>query len=130
MKCQPHLLRQPRPHRRHPPAHGADAASIYNSNTRFDALNRLVTTNRAGNLTSARAYDRADRLTEYSTYSSPGTLRDRQVSSYNANGWLLQANSHNSSNNLTQQTNYNYSDSYDALSFPGAGFSPSPSRGG
>jgi YD repeat-containing protein len=79
----------------------------------YDALNRLTNTFRGGQQTSARFYDGAGRVIDYVSYSSPGTIKDRQVSTYNANGWSIKQDVYNSSNVLTQTTRYDYSDSFD-----------------
>jgi YD repeat-containing protein len=47
-----------------------------------DTNNRLVSTNKSGNLTSSRAYDAAGRVTEQVTYSSPGVVSERRSNTY------------------------------------------------
>lgn len=51
----------------------------------YDINNRLVSTNKSGNLTSSRAYDGAGRVTEQVTYGSPGVVSERRANTYNAN---------------------------------------------
>lgn len=48
----------------------------------YDANNRLVSTARAGSTTSLRSYDAAGQVIEQTTFSSPGTVSERRVSSY------------------------------------------------
>jgi YD repeat-containing protein len=81
----------------------------------YDGNNRLTTTSRNGALTSERRYDLAGRVKEYVAYASPGIFKDRQRSSYDANGWLLRQESFNRGNQPTQTVRYDYSGAYDAV---------------
>ncbi len=72
----------------------------------YDADNRLITTNRAGSLTSARTYDDAGRVTQYVAYSSPGVMSERRQMQYNANGVLIQQDNFDSNNAHTSSLQY------------------------
>lgn len=79
----------------------------------YDGNNRLISTNRAGLLTSLRTYDNAGRVIEYSTYTDPGQLGERRQSTYNANGQLLRQDIFDASGQIAT-LRYDYVDSYDA----------------
>ena len=84
-----------------------DSYTYYNDNL-------LEYTYESGSLTSARTYDLAGRVTTYVSYSSPGVLNERRVSSYNNNGWLLEQDNYNSSNTLSSIISYTNANAYDA----------------
>ena len=70
----------------------------------YDANNWLVSTARAGSTTSLRSYYGAGQVIEQTTFSSPGTVCERRVSSYNSNGWVTEHNVYNGSGTRTQRT--------------------------
>ncbi|MDP1610304.1 MAG: LysM peptidoglycan-binding domain-containing protein [Sulfuritalea sp.] len=72
----------------------------------YDANNRLVSTARDGSTTSLRSYDLAGKVTEQSSFSSPGTLSERRTSAYDANSRLTEQNVYNGANTHTQRTLY------------------------
>ena len=80
----------------------------------YDANNRLTSTNRAGLLTSARTYDDAGRVVEYSTFSNPGQLTERKTSTYNSNGQLLRQNIYDTTGHVAVLS-YDLAGSYDAV---------------
>jgi len=79
----------------------------------YDANNRLTSTNRAGLLTSARSYDDAGRVVEYSSFSNPGQLTERKTSTYNSNGQLLRQNIYDTTGHVAVLS-YDLAGSYDA----------------
>jgi len=87
--------------------------SIVEESYLYDGNNRLVSTNRAGLLTSSREYDNAGRVIEYSTFSNPGQLNERKVSTYNKNGQLLRQDIFDATRQVAI-LDYNQPGSYDA----------------
>lgn len=70
----------------------------------YDANNRLLTTSKSGNTTSARSYDAAGRVLEDTSYNTSGAITNRRVNAYNTNGKLTSQTTYNASNTQTQKT--------------------------
>jgi YD repeat-containing protein len=80
----------------------------------YDDDNRLKNTHRGGQLTSSRNYDKNGRVTQYTNFSSPGTISDRRVTTYNANGWITSQLNYDAANTLIARVRYDYANSYDS----------------
>ena len=77
--------------------------------------NLLIETYREGKLTSQRNYDLAGRVKEYVSYSSPGVMKEKRVSTYNANGQLNTQVNYDANGAKSYTMHYEYPDSYDAV---------------
>jgi YD repeat-containing protein len=95
--------------------HFYDHTALVEESYSFDSAGQLTNTYRAGLLTSARLYNQASRVIQYTSYSSPGVIQAKQTSTYNGNGWLLTQESKDASNVTIQNLRYDYADSYDAV---------------
>ncbi|MCK7478969.1 MAG: hypothetical protein M0C28_17600 [Candidatus Moduliflexus flocculans] len=85
--------------------YGYDPAGRFTDTYRLDAQNNPL-------YTSRRFYDAAGRVAEFRTYSAPGVLSGRTVSTYNKNGWLLTQASYNGSGGWLSTINRSMAGAY------------------